>query len=85
MATNTRTGGETPSAREGTAIEVRRIRTVPPNASVRHFDELEERTQQVLAELDGDRSLVPVAEEVAEGMVDDVVVVFTGYYRITRR
>ncbi|WP_327052153.1 hypothetical protein [Halomicrococcus gelatinilyticus] len=85
MATNTRTSSESPSTREGAAIEVRRTRTVPPKARVRHFDELGERTQQVLAELDGDRSVVPVAEEVAEEVVDDVVVVFTGYYRITRR
>jgi hypothetical protein len=82
MATNTRTSGKTPAHRETTAITVRRTETVPPDTRVCHFDELDEHTQQVLADLDGDRAVVPVSESVAQEMVDDVVVVFTGYYRV---
>jgi hypothetical protein len=85
MATNTRTSSEASAKVDGTTVEVRRTTTVPPNVSVRHFDELDERVQQLLAEFDGDRTRVPVPDTVAETMVDDVVVVFTGYYRLKRR
>ncbi|WP_433623177.1 hypothetical protein [Halomicrococcus sp. NG-SE-24] len=84
MATNT-TSSEAPTAAgKRRAVAVSRIDTVPPDARVRHFDELDERTQQVLADLDGEEALVPVAESVADE-IGDGVVVFTEYYRVDVR
>jgi hypothetical protein len=84
MSTNTTRSGASPVTGERRTIAVDRVETVPPDVRVRHFDELDERTQQVLADLDGEGALVHVPESGADD-VGDGVVVFTEYYRVDVR
>lgn len=51
---------------------------VPENARVRHFDELEERTQRVLFDVAHNGA----SEERIPELADGDVVVFTDYYRV---
>ena len=66
---------------EGRTLRVRPLNTVPPGVSVRHFDQLPERAQQLLADHEDERSIV-VAPDVASAFADEPAVVFTRYLRV---
>ena len=61
----------------GNCVRVTRTDSVPEGSRVRHFDELDERTQDAVAGLDAG-STVCDAPELAAGEV----IVYTDYYRV---
>jgi len=75
MATNTTSGSD------ARTLRVRPTDDVPPDRPVRHFDELPERAQQLLAERD-DCGCLAVAPELASAFADEPVVVFSEYLSI---
>ncbi|SFH62509.1 hypothetical protein SAMN04488066_11317 [Halorubrum aquaticum] len=66
---------------EGRRMRLRRTGRVPPDARVRHYDELEEATQAAVAELAGRPRTAPESADLEDGDV----VKFTDYYRIRAR
>ncbi|PSP55112.1 hypothetical protein BRC82_07290 [Halobacteriales archaeon QS_1_67_19] len=79
MSSNTTPGTD----RDGHALRVRPTTGHQSGAPVRHFDQLPERAQQLLAERDG-QGTVPVAPETAALFSDEPVVVCSEYLRIER-
>jgi hypothetical protein len=77
MSSNTISGTDS----DGRTVRVRPATTLPAGAPVRHFDELSEEVQQLLADHDGSGSAA-VTPEVATELADEPVVVFSGYLRI---
>ncbi len=67
--------------RDGRTLRVRRTTTVPAGTPVRHFDELPDRAQQLLAEYD-ERATIAVTPEIASVFADEPVVVFSEYLRV---
>lgn len=62
-------------------MRLRRTGRVPPDARVRHYDELGEATQAAVAELAGQPRTAPESVDLEDGDV----VKFTDYYRIRTR
>ncbi|WP_276298849.1 hypothetical protein [Halorussus lipolyticus] len=54
---------------------------MPAGTPVRHFDELPDRAQQLLAEYD-ERATIAVTPEIASVFADEPVVVFSEYLRV---
>ncbi|WP_137284925.1 hypothetical protein [Halorussus salinisoli] len=77
MSSNTTSGTDS----DWRTLRLRPTATVPAGAPVRHFDELPERAQQLLAEYDG-RGTVAVTPEIATLFADEPVVVFSEYLRV---
>jgi hypothetical protein len=77
MSSNTTAGAD----RDGRTLCIRPASATPPRAPVRHFDELPERAQQLLADHDG-RGTVAVTPEIASLFADEPVVVFSEYLRV---
>lgn len=77
MSLNTTSGVD----EEGRTLRVRPLNTVPPGVPVRHFDQLPERGQQLLADHGSEASIV-VAPDVATAFADEPVVVFSRYLRV---
>ena len=77
MSSNTISGTE----RDGRSVRVRPTTTLPAGAPVRHFDELPEEVQQLLADRDGGGT-VAVTPEIATALADEPVVVFSEYLRV---
>ncbi|WP_132059615.1 hypothetical protein [Halorussus amylolyticus] len=73
----------TTSGADGNArtLRVRRTSHAAPGRPVRHFDELPERAQQLLAERNG-RGTHVVSPELASVFADEPVVVFSEYLQI---
>ena len=67
--------------RDGRTLRVRPTTTVPPGTPVRHFDELPDHAQQLLAEADK-RARITVTPEIASLFADEPVVVFSEYLRV---
>ena len=63
------------------ALRVRPTSAAPPGVAVRHFDELPEGAQELLADRDG-RGTVAVSPELASVFADEPVVVFSEYLRV---
>ena len=80
MASNTTSSVEAVLNRGAEALVIRRTDTVAPETRVRHFDELSETAQTLLAEFDGEEMVVPSSR--ANDIDRDTTVVFTDYYRI---
>ncbi|WP_227353572.1 hypothetical protein [Haladaptatus salinisoli] len=72
-----------PPTGETSTLVVRRTDTVSPETRVRHFDELSDELQQVVAECDGEEAVVPTTRRLADEVTTDTTVVFTDYYRVT--
>ncbi|WP_157971689.1 hypothetical protein [Halorussus litoreus] len=70
--TTSRTDGD------GRTLRVRPTESAPSGAPVRHFDELPEPAQQLVADYDG-RASVAVTPETAALFADEPVVVFSEY------
>lgn len=66
---------------EGRTLRVRPLNTVPAGVSVRHFDQLPERAQQLLAD-HGAKASIVVGPDVAATFADEPVVVFSRYLRV---
>ncbi|USZ67554.1 hypothetical protein NGM10_12555 [Halorussus salilacus] len=64
-------------------LRVHPTTAAPPGTPVRHFDELPERAQQLLAERP-DRGTVAVSPELAATFANEPVVVFSEYLRVER-
>ncbi|UPV75037.1 hypothetical protein M0R89_02970 [Halorussus limi] len=77
MASNTISGTES----DGRTVRVRPATTLPASAPVRHFDELSEEVQQLLAD-HRDGGSVAVTPEVASELADEPSVVFSEYLRV---
>lgn len=77
MSSNTTPGPKT----DGRTLRIRSTADAPPGAPVRHFDELPERAQQLLAEYD-EQGRVVVTPEMASLFADEPVVVFSEYLRV---
>jgi hypothetical protein len=77
MSSNTISGTES----DGRAVRVRLATTLPAGAPVRHFDELPEEVQQLLADRDGGDA-VTVTPEIATALADEPVIVFSEYLRV---
>ena len=75
MSSNTTSGAD------GRTLRVRRRTDVPAHAPVRHFDELSDRGQQLLADLD-DGGTVAVTPETASAFAEEPVVVFSEYLHV---
>ncbi|WP_135828288.1 hypothetical protein [Halorussus halobius] len=65
----------------GRTLRVRRRTDAPAHAPVRHFDELPERAQQLLADLDHPGT-VAVTPETASAFAEEPVVVFSEYLHV---
>ena len=62
-------------------LSLRRIESVHPSDRVRHVDELtDEELERVIALLESDADILPGNT----GLSDGELIVFTGYYRVTR-
>ncbi|NHN59742.1 MULTISPECIES: hypothetical protein [Halorussus] len=66
---------------DGCTLHLRPTTGVSPGTPVRHFDELSDRAQQLLAETD-DRTHVAVTPDLAAEFADEPVVVFSEYLRV---
>jgi hypothetical protein len=77
MSSNTTSGTDS----DWRTLRVRPTKTPPPGAPVRHFDELSERAQQLIADTDG-RADVTVTSDVAALFADEPVVVFSEYLQV---
>ncbi|WP_159484060.1 hypothetical protein [Halorubrum sp. JWXQ-INN 858] len=66
---------------QGRRIRLRRTGTVPPNARVRHYDELSDDTQDAVVELAGRARTLPETADLDDGDV----VKFTEYYLVRAR
>ncbi|UPW01112.1 hypothetical protein M0R88_03180 [Halorussus gelatinilyticus] len=77
MSSNTISGTDS----DGRTVRVRPATALPADTPVRHYDELSEEVQQLLAEHDGGGS-VAVTPEVAAELADEPVVVFSEYLRV---
>ncbi len=62
-------------------MRLRRTGTVPADARVRHYDELDEETQVAVSELAGRPRTAPEAGDLDDGDV----VKFTDYYEVRAR
>ena len=62
-------------------LTVQRTRRVPPDATVRHFDELSAREQERFLSLVDRPS---IGETTPPDCTEDEVVVYTDYYRVRR-
>ncbi|WP_435099409.1 hypothetical protein [Halorubrum sp. N11] len=62
-------------------MRLRRTGVIPPDARVRHYDELGEDAQIVVRELAGRPRTAPEADDLDDGDV----VKFTDYYRVRSR
>jgi hypothetical protein len=62
-------------------MRLRRTGLVPPDARVRHYDELDEETQVTVRELAGRPQTAPEADDLDDGDV----VKFTDYYEVRAR
>ncbi|WP_458209581.1 hypothetical protein [Haladaptatus sp. NG-SE-30] len=82
MATNTTTSVGSAPTGDAKSLLVRRTETVAPEGQVHHFDELSDEFQQVLVEFDGEKSVVPITQQLADEVTADTTVVFTDYYRV---
>ncbi len=61
----------------GDRVRVTRTESVPEGSRVRHFDQLDERTQDAVASIDGAHAVFDAPE-----LTTGDVVVFTDYYRV---
>ena len=77
MSSNTTSGTD----RDGRTLRIRPTSAAPPCAPVRHFDELPEHAQQLLADHD-ERGTVAVTPEMAALFADEPVIVFSEYLRV---
>ncbi len=66
---------------QGRRTRLRRTGRIPPDAEVRHFDELGDGTQAVVAELAGRPLTAPEPRDLDDGDV----VKFTEYYEVRTR
>jgi len=62
-------------------MRLRRTGTVPPDARVRHYDELDEETKVAVSELAGEPQTAPETGDLDDGDV----VKFTDYYEVRAR
>ncbi|GAA0227051.1 hypothetical protein ACFFQF_11415 [Haladaptatus pallidirubidus] len=83
MASNTTTSVDAVPSGGANSLVVRRTETVAPETRVRHFDELSEEAQTLLAKFDGEESVVPITQSLADDINSDTTVVFIDYYRLT--
>ena len=65
----------------GRRIRLRRTGRIPPDATVRHYDELDDETQVAVTELAGRPRTAPETGDLDDGDV----VKFTDYYRVRAR
>ena len=77
MSLNTTSGADG----DGRSLRLRPTTTVSSGTPVRHFDELSDRAQQLLAETD-DRTNVAVTPDLAAEFADEPVVVFSEYLKV---
>ena len=77
MSSNTTSGTD----RDARTLRVRPTAAAPPGAPVRHFDELPERAQELLADY-SDMGSVAVTPEIASVFADEPVVVFSEYLQV---
>ncbi|ACM57523.1 hypothetical protein [Halorubrum lacusprofundi] len=62
-------------------MRLRRTGTIPADARVRHYDELDEETQVAVSEIAGRPRTAPETEDLDDGDV----VKFTDYYKVRAR
>jgi len=65
----------------GRRLRLRRTGRVPPDARVRHYDELDDEEQSVVRELAGEPWTAPEIGDLGDGDV----VKFTDYYQVRSR
>jgi hypothetical protein len=65
----------------GRRVRVRRTGRIPPDASVRHYDELDEDAQIALRELAGRPRTAPAIDDLKDGEF----VKYTNYYQVRTR